>query len=63
MNQFSMEAFWSVDWFVSNDVVLNLAQRYFITPRGHATPIFESWGLGGLNSGRSETSVRTTFQF
>jgi hypothetical protein len=63
VNQFSMEAFWSVDWFVRNDVVLNLAQRYFITPRGHSTPIFESWGLAGMNTGRSETSVRTTFQF
>ena len=63
VNRFSMEPFWSVDWFVRNDVVLNLAQRYFVTPRGHSTPIFESWGLAGMNAGRSETSVRTTFQF
>jgi len=63
VNQFSMEAFWSVDWFVRNDVVLNLAQRYFVTPRGHSTPIFETWGLAGMNAGRSETSLRLTFQF
>jgi hypothetical protein len=63
VNQFSTEAFWSVDWFVRNDVVLNLAQRYFVTPRGHSTPIFETWGLAGMNAGRSETSMRVTFQF
>jgi hypothetical protein len=63
VNQFSQEAFWAVDWVVRDDVVVNLAQRYLITPRGHATPIFETWGLGGLNAGRSETSLRVTYQF
>ena len=63
VNQFSMETFGSVDVFVRNDVVVNLAQRLFITPRGHSTPIFESWGLAGMNAGRSETSVRVTVQF
>jgi hypothetical protein len=63
VNQFSMEAFTSFDVFVRNDVIVNLAQRYFITPRGHSTPIFETWGLAGMNAGRSETSVRMTVQF
>jgi hypothetical protein len=63
VNQFSSEAFWAVDYVLRDDVVLNLAQRYFITPRGHSTPIFESWGLGGLLAGRSETSLRVTYQF
>jgi hypothetical protein len=63
VNQFGMEPFWSVDWFVRNDVVVNVAQRYFVTPRGHSTPIFESWGLAGMNAGRSETSLRLTWQF
>ena len=41
-------AFWAVDYVVRDDFVVNLAQRYFITPRGTSTPIFETWGLGGL---------------
>jgi hypothetical protein len=62
-NQFNMEPFWTVDYVVRDDLVVNLAQRYFVTPRGRETPIFETWGLAGLNSGRSETSLRLTFQF
>ena len=63
MNQFSMEPFWTVDYVVRDDFVVNIAQRYFVAPRGHSTPIFETWGLGGLNAGRSETSLRLTYQF
>jgi hypothetical protein len=63
VNQFSMEPIWALEYFVRNDLVVNLAQRYFVTPRGHSTPIFESWGLAGLNAGRSETSLRVTYQF
>ena len=57
------DAFWTVDYFLTSNVALNLAQRYFVTPRGHSSPIFETWGLAGLNGGRSETSVRLTYQF
>jgi hypothetical protein len=63
VNQFGMEPFWTVDYVVRDDFVVNLGQRYFVTPRGHSTPIFETWGLAGLNAGRSETSLRFTFQF
>ena len=56
MNQWNMEPFWTVDYVVRDDFVVNLAQRYFVTPRGHSTPIFETWGLAGLNAGRSETT-------
>jgi len=63
VNQWNMETFWAVDYVVRDDFVVNLAQRYFITPRGTSTPIFETWGLGGLLNGRSETSLRVTYQF
>jgi hypothetical protein len=63
VNQWNMEAFWAVDYVVRDDLVVNLAQRYFIEPRGHSTPIFETWGVGGLNADRSETSLRLTYQF
>jgi hypothetical protein len=63
VNQFNMEPFWAVDYVLRDDFVVNLSQRYFITPRGHSTPIFETWGLGGLNAGRSETALRLTYQY
>src|SRR5437867_8537989 len=62
-NQFSMEPLWAVDYVVRDDFVVNLAQRYFVTPRGRSTPIFDTWGLGGLNNSRSETELRPTYQF
>src|SRR2546427_4166859 len=62
-NHFSMEPFWTVDYVVRDDFVVNLAQRYFVTPMGHSTPIFETWGLAGINGGRSETELRLTYQF
>jgi hypothetical protein len=63
VNQFNFEPFWAVDWVLRNDLSVNLAQRYFVTPRGRSTPVFESWGLAGLEAGRSETSLRLTYQF
>src|SRR5207244_9444097 len=62
-NHFSMEPFWTVDYVVRDDFVVNIAQRYFVTPMGHSTPIFESWGLAGINGDRSETELRLTYQF
>ena len=62
-NQFNMSAFWTLQYVVRDDLIVDLAQRYYITPRGVHTPIFETWGLGGINSGRSETSLRFTYQF
>ena len=63
VNQWNMLPFWMVDYVVRDDFVINLSQRYIVTPRGHSTPIFSTWGLGSLNSGRSETDIRITYQF
>lgn len=63
VNSWNMEAFWSVDYVFRTDLIINLGQKYFIQPHGHSTPIFETWGLGGFNAGRSETSLRITYQF
>lgn len=63
VNQFSMEPFFAIDYVVKDWMVLNLSQRYFVTPRGRSEPIFETWGLAGLNAGRSETVLRVTFQY
>jgi hypothetical protein len=61
-NHFVMEPFWAVDFVVREDVVLNLAQRYFVNPSGKS-PIFDTWGFSSMSRGRSETSVRLTYQF
>ena len=63
VNQWNMLPFWMVDYVVRDDFVINLSQRYVVTPRGHSTPIFSTWGIGSLNSGRSETNIRLTYQF
>jgi hypothetical protein len=62
VNQWNMEPFWNLDYVVRDDFVVNVGQHYFVTPRGDG-PVFETWGLGGLNRGRSETSLRLTYQF
>jgi hypothetical protein len=48
---------------VTEAVVVNLAQRYFITPIGTSQPVFDPWGFQSLSAGRSETSLRVTYQF
>ena len=63
VNQWNMEPFWNLDYVVRDDFVVNIGQHYFVTPKGGRGPIFETWGLGGLNRGRSETSLRLTYQF
>jgi hypothetical protein len=63
VNQWNMEPFWNVDYVVRNDFVVNVGQRYFVQPRGHNNPIFETWGLAGFNQGRSETTIRLTYQW
>ena len=63
VNRWNLEAFWTVDYVVRNDFVVNVGQRYFVQPHGHSEPIFETWGLAGLNAGRTETSIRVTYQF
>jgi hypothetical protein len=61
VNSYSQEVVWGVDWFVTPNVAVNLAQRFLINPTKELN--FEPWGLGGLNSGRSETELKITYQF
>ncbi|HJQ84553.1 MAG TPA: DUF1302 family protein [Candidatus Binatia bacterium] len=63
VNKFGMEAFWMLDYTIRDDLVVNLTQRYFITPYGHSEPIFDPWGFASMSAGRSETSLRFTYQF
>src|SRR5207244_9237236 len=61
VNSYSQEVVWGVDYFVTPNVAVNLAQRFLINPTKELN--FEPWGLGGLNSGRSETELKITYQF
>ena len=61
VNHFNMLVAWSMDYYVTNDIIANLGQRYYINTTDQ--PVRETWGLGGVNRGRSETQVRLTWQF
>lgn len=61
VNSYNMEAIAMLDYYLTNDIILNLTQRYFINTVSH--PVFESWGVAGINRGRSEWDIRVTYQF
>ncbi len=61
VNSFNMEVIWMADYFITNNLILNLSQKYFINTS--TAPVFETWGVGGTNRGRSETGLRITYQF
>lgn len=61
LNSFTMLVFWSVDYYVTNDIIVNVAQRYFVNTT--ESPVYEPWALAGFNRGRSETQLRLTWQF
>jgi len=61
VNSYNMEVIAMLDYFLTNNVILNLSQRYFITTS--SKPVFETWGVAGINRGRSETGIRLTYQF
>ena len=70
VNRFSSELFWTVDWYVTPTIALNIAQRIFIDPKGSgmfaadsSDPNFETWGLNSFSRGRSETSLRITYNY
>src|SRR6185369_2758338 len=52
VNSYSQEVVWGVDYFLTPNFAVNLAQRFLINPTKELN--FEPWGLGGLNRGRSE---------
>ena len=61
VNSFNMEVAWSMDYYVTPDFIVNAAQKYFVNTT--SKPVYETWGVGGVNRGRSETQLRFTYQF
>jgi hypothetical protein len=62
VNNWDSLAFWTVDWFVTPSIALNLSQRFFINPTGSKN-VFETWGINSFSRGRSETALRITYNF
>jgi len=61
VNSYNMEVIAMFDYYITNDIIFNLTQRYFINTVSH--PVYETWGVGGTNRGRSEWGIRLTYQF
>ena len=62
VNKWVGETIWSVDYFVTPSVAFNVTQRLFMNPTGDRD-IFGPWGFASLSHGRSETSLRLTYQY
>ncbi len=61
VNSYNMYIGWTVDYFVTNDLIVRVGQNFFVA--SGVPPVFESWSLGGFNRGRSESLMRLTYQF
>jgi hypothetical protein len=61
VNSYNMYVGWTLDYFLTNDLIVRIGQNYFLA--GGSVPAFESWSLGGFNRGRSESLLRLTYQF
>jgi hypothetical protein len=61
VNSYNQEVMFLLDYFITNHAILSLSQRFFVNTTDR--PVFEAWGVGGLNRGRTETGVKLTFQF
>jgi hypothetical protein len=52
-----------VEYFFTNDIVVQLRQNYYGTFGGGMGPRLDPWGAGGLLNQRDETGLRITYQF
>ena len=50
-------------FFLTGQFIVRLGQNYFLAAGAGSTPAFETWSLGGVNRGRSQTLLRVTYQF
>jgi hypothetical protein len=62
INHYSSQFTWIVDYYVTPNLIVRLAQSYFFVP-GFGGVVDETWGLGGLFRRRDESVVRVTYQF
>jgi len=63
VNSNSLYPFWNLDYVMTPNFIINLSQRYFIPGQSDVQKgVFDPWLLG-TQRGRSETSLRLTYQF
>jgi hypothetical protein len=58
----NLEALYNLEYFYTNNFIITLQQKYFMT-YGSAAPSNDPWGAGGRNHRRSETGIKLTYQF
>ena len=56
------EVLWNVDYFFTNDLILTLQQKFFMT-YGSGAPSNDPWYAGGRFARRDETGIKVTYQF
>jgi hypothetical protein len=61
IKSYNMYVGWTLDYFLTNQLIARVGQNFFLA--AGKQPAFESWSLGGLNRGRSESVFRLTYQF
>jgi len=61
VNSYNMEVQWVVDYYFTPDFIINVGQKLFINTTDK--PVYETWGVAGVNRGRSELQLRLTWQF
>jgi hypothetical protein len=61
VNSFNMYVGWTLDYYVTNRLIARIGQNFFLA--GGDQPAFETWSIGGMNRGRSESLLRVTYQF
>lgn len=58
----NQQVLWSVDYSLTNSVILTVQQRYF-TDYGADVASNDPWFAGGRNHRRDETTLKATYQF
>jgi hypothetical protein len=58
----NLEALWNLDYYFSNDIIIQLQQKYFVT-YGSGLPSNDPWYAAGRFERRDETGVKITYQF
>jgi hypothetical protein len=56
------EVLWNVDYYLRNDLIINVGQKFFFT-YGSTAPSDDPWFAGGRFARRDEATLRVTYQF
>jgi hypothetical protein len=57
------QTFWSADYFVTNNLILQLAQKFYYSYGSNLWPHNDPWFSGGRFARRDETTLKVTYQY